>query len=134
MSGQAPSLIIIEDEPLITVMMQDMVEDLGWRVDGVAQTVETALTLLQSIEPKVAVLDISLGMETSFPVADACRERGIAVVFSTGYFASDFPAEWQGAPVLSKPFSERELAAALEAALNERIGDDNAAASSLSSV
>jgi DNA-binding response OmpR family regulator len=113
MSKIPGSVIVVEDEPLISIMVEDMACELGWRIDGTAQTEAGAFALLQRQRPTVAILDVNLGRGTSLAVAATCRDQGIPVVFTTGYLAGDLPPECADAPVLLKPFTIGELAAAL---------------------
>ena len=116
------SLIVVEDEPLISVMIEQMAQDLGWAVQGSAYTEESAFDLLNASTPALALLDINLGLATSLAVAAACRDRQIPVVFMTGYTARDIPAQCGNAPVVSKPFTQEELDLAIHRALEpERV-------------
>lgn len=119
MSTSSGSIIVVEDEPLISIMIEDMACELGWRIDGTAQTEAEAFELLQHQRPTIAILDINLGGATSFAVAAACRGQGIPVVFTTGYLAVDLPPECADAPVLPKPFSIEELASALQQSMEK---------------
>ena len=111
------SLIIVEDEPLISMMVGEIAEDLGWKVDGSAQTEADAFALLNRSVPSLALLDINLGLTTSLAVAASCRDRGIPVVFITGYSAKEVSPLCGGAPVLAKPFSPEDLDQALRRAM-----------------
>jgi len=117
MQKASQNLIVVEDEPLIAIMLMDLVEDLGWTVDGSAYTAEEAFSLLAECNPKLAILDINLGQTTSLEVASACRERGIPIVFVTGYTAQDVPLECGNAPILPKPFSAESLRRSIQRAL-----------------
>lgn len=119
MSISPGSIIVVEDEPLISIMIEDMACELGWRVDGTAQTEAETFELLRHQRPTIAILDINLGGTTSFAVAAACRGQGIPVVFTTGYLAVDLPPECAGSPVLSKPFSIEEFASALQQSMEK---------------
>jgi CheY-like chemotaxis protein len=110
------SLIIVEDEPIIAIMIEDLVRELGWTVDGSAHTEANAFGLLANCSPKLALLDINLGLTTSLAVAASCRDRHIPIVFMTGYTAKDVPVQCGDAPVLAKPFSPEELERALRRA------------------
>lgn len=101
-------LIIVEDEPLISMMMGDTARELGWLVVGSAHSEADAFRLLERCEPSVAILDINLGLTTSLAVASSCRDRGIAVIFVTGYTARGVPLQCD-APILAKPFSSVDL-------------------------
>src|SRR5213594_3041720 len=78
---------------------------------------ETAIDMLDRTPPSIAVLDINLGGEKSYAVAEALAKRGIKFVFSTGYADGRLQPPWQDRPVLQKPFGQEQLAEALEFAL-----------------
>lgn len=111
------SLIVVEDEPFIAVMIEGLVRDLGWTVDGSAATEAEAFSILATSKPQLAILDINLGMTTSLAVASLCRDRHIPILFMTGYTAKDVPLQCGDAPVLAKPFSPQELVLAMGRAL-----------------
>ncbi|WP_172122143.1 SOS response-associated peptidase family protein [Devosia sp. 919] len=98
-------LMIVEDQPLIAMMIEEMAAGLGWVVDGILYSEADALTFLDANRPHLALLDTNLGLTTSLQVAAACQERKIPVVFTTGYKAADVLAQCGNAPVLAKPFS-----------------------------
>jgi hypothetical protein len=52
-----------------------------------------------------AIIDVSLGKETSYPVADALLERSIPFAFATGHGESAIDARFKAPFVLAKPFS-----------------------------
>jgi CheY-like chemotaxis protein len=111
-----PSVLIVEDEPLIAILTEDMVADLGYDVVGIASNVPEAIGALDKRRPHIALLDIKLRSETSLPIAARCRSLGIGVAFTTGYSAKDLPDECGDAPVLVKPFSARDLGLTLKRA------------------
>ena len=110
-------VLIIEDETLIALLLEDMLSELGCTILGSASTVEAAIEMLNGTPPGVAVLDINLGGEKSYGVAQALAERQIPFIFSTGYADGRLEAPWQDRPVLQKPFGQEQLAEALAAAL-----------------
>ncbi len=89
------------------MIAQDVRLDLeaaGAVVVGPVPTVEQALRLLDSVPAVHAgVLDVNLGSEKSFPVAEALEARRIPFLFSTGYNSSDIPDEWRRATIVMKP-------------------------------
>jgi CheY-like chemotaxis protein len=106
-------MLIVEDEAMVSLMLEDVAADLGWRVAGTAYSEGVALQLLSDIRPTVAVIDVNLRASTSFGVSAVCRARGIPVLFVTGYTADDIPEECGDSPVLAKPFSIDDFARAL---------------------
>lgn len=110
--------LIVEDEYLIAFDLARTLEDLGVGVVGPARSVADALALIAT-EAKIdaAVLDINLGDEKAYPIADALLTRRVPFVFVTGYDSSIIPAAYAGAPRCEKPVDVRVLARLL---FNER--------------
>jgi len=111
------SLIVIDDEPILTTMISDLASELGWTVDGSAHSEAEGFKVLAGCHPGLALLDINLGLTTSLAIAATCRDRNIPIVLMTGYTARDVPSQCGDAPILTKPFSEGELQRAIERAL-----------------
>ncbi|WP_111396720.1 PAS domain-containing protein [Humitalea rosea] len=110
-------ILLAEDETLIALELRDIIEELGCELVGPARTPDEAFALIaQAGRLDAAVLDVNLGGRQIFPVAEKLRQRGVPMVFTTGY--SNLPSEQtQGAPVLRKPLARGELVAALTALL-----------------
>jgi len=110
------SVLIVEDEPLIAMMLEDFVDALGHRVAGSADTVTAALDHVGKTPFDVAILDVHLrGGEPSWAVADALSDRGIAFVIATGGMIDPPPARHAEAPTLPKPFTMDRVESALQA-------------------
>ena len=110
-------VLIIEDETLISLLLEDMLTELGCKIAGSAATVGTAIEMMDGAAPGFAVLDINLSGESSYAVAEALAKRGIPFVFSTGYGESRLEPPWQDRPILQKPFGQEQLAEAVAAAI-----------------
>lgn len=108
-------VLIVEDETLIAMLFEDILGDLGCEIVGPAMNLRQATELAQTAACDVAVLDVNLNGEPSFPVASILRDRDVPLVFSSGYGASGLPPEWDGHPTLPKPFTSEQVAAALAA-------------------
>lgn len=107
-------VLLIEDEGLVAMTMEDMLEDLGCEVVGSFGAVGPALAWLADAPAfDGALLDVNLGGEMVYPVADALTQRGAPFVFTTGYGASPDP-RYAAVPVVSKPVNQTRLAEALE--------------------
>jgi CheY-like chemotaxis protein len=111
-------VLVVEDEMMIAMLVEDMLTDLGCAVVGPAHALDTALDLARTeIGLDVALLDVNLGGQAVFPVADALRAKGVPAIFSTGYGDAGLRDIDRGAPVLQKPFRAGDLARALSEAL-----------------
>lgn len=110
-------VILVEDEPLVAMMMEDMLADLGCEVAGSFGTLGAALAWLadQKALPDGAVLDVNLGGgETVFPLAEALHARGVPFVFATGYGA--LPSDrFPDAPLIHKPVDQDQLLPVVQA-------------------
>ena len=110
------NVLVVEDEPLIAMMLEDFIDVLGHRVAGTADTVATALPLVGGGGIDVAILDVNLrGGERSWPVADALAERGVPIIFASGGGDNDIVDRHRRAPRLDKPFTMDAVEKALAA-------------------
>lgn len=110
------NILIVEDEPLIAMMIEDFLEVLDKTVAGSADTVEAALGIIAGGGVDAAILDVNLrGGEKSFPIADALAGRGIPFVFATGGSQDTVAEEYRDRPTLPKPFTMDGVAKALDA-------------------
>jgi DNA-binding response OmpR family regulator len=106
-------VLLVEDEPLIAMMLAEMLAELGHEVVGPARSVAEGLAALADGQPDMAVLDINLDGEMSFPLADALEAAGVPHLFATGYGPEAARARPVSRPVIAKPFSAADLAASL---------------------
>lgn len=119
-ASRFPLVLVVEDDLILAMTLVDELEAAGFAIAGPARSVAEALRLLAQQPVQVALLDIDLGTETSWPVARALLSRGIPFGFLTGTPLADMPREFAAAMVLEKPVSPVLLATALESLLQER--------------
>jgi DNA-binding response OmpR family regulator len=108
-------ILIVEDEPFITLALEAMLPELGFDVAGSASQVSTALELIGREPIDGAILDVNLGLLRIDPVADLLAARGCPFIFTTGYSISGLPARHAGRAVLQKPFGLEQLSTLLRA-------------------
>jgi len=102
-------VLVVEDEALVAMLIEDMLSDLGCEVLGPAGSVRAALELLGRETPDAAILDVNLGGEPVYPVAEALRAAGVPFVLATGYGQAGVAEAFREALVLQKPFEQGEL-------------------------
>jgi CheY-like chemotaxis protein len=78
-------ILVVEDEFLISLLIEDILQEHGCDVVGPAATVEHAMRLTGDSGFDAALLDVNLGDETVYPVADALVEAGVPFVFVTAF-------------------------------------------------
>lgn len=110
-------VLVIEDESLVSMLLEDTLAEIGCEIAGLASRFNDAMKKAISLSFDVAILDVNLNGQQTFPIAEALNERGLPFVFATGYGSGSLPAQLQHAPVLQKPFHQYELERALGAAL-----------------
>lgn len=111
-------ILLVEDEALITMLLEDILDDLGCRVSASAATLREALDLAKTVDASAAILDVNLGGDPVFPVAEQLVARNIPIVFASGYGVSGLPDKWQRFPTLPKPFLPDQVETVLREILN----------------
>lgn len=112
-------ILIVEDEPLIAMMLEDFVDTLGHRIAATVDSVEQALSAVAEGAFDIAVLDVNLrDGAASWPVADALVDAGKPFLLASGGQIDAPPDRHAGRPYLSKPYTLD----AVENALNEALG------------
>ena len=111
------SVLIVEDEPLIAMMLEDFLETLGHRVAGTCESLEEAIEKVEAGGFDLAIIDVQLkdGQQV-WPLADRLAEQGTPFIIATGGHVEPPPARHAVAPVLAKPYTIEAIEPALELA------------------
>lgn len=109
------NVMVVEDEAIVSFMIEDMLLDRGCAAVWHASNVDGALGLLGTRQPDLAVLDVNLGGELVFPVAKRLEAAGIPFVFATGYGRNGILKDWAHHAIVHKPYDGNTLAEALAA-------------------
>lgn len=108
------SVLLVEDSLIIALDAEDILERFGATV-STASTPEAAHDLLDRDRPDFAILDINLGDQTSFGVADRLMELGIPFFFASGYGEqANMPMEHRAASIVQKPYTTHNIAKAID--------------------
>jgi len=112
------TILIVEDEPLIAMMLEDFLDTLGHAVAASCDNVADALGQVENGGFDVAIIDVRLkDGEQIWPVADALADAGKPFILATGGHVEPPPARHAGAPVLAKPYTIDAIEPALARAL-----------------
>jgi CheY-like chemotaxis protein len=84
--------LVVEDEAVISFLLEDMLGELGAGDVRHGASVRAALSALDAAAPDFAVLDVNLGGERVYPVAERLEKDGVPFVFITGYGKSGIDA------------------------------------------
>ena len=106
-------ILVLEDEPLVAMLLEEMLLDLGCEVVGPAYNLREGERLAGEAVLDAAVLDVNVNGEMSDPVAEILRARGVPFALATGYGLSAPMAANGDVPVLQKPYPAGKLEAVL---------------------
>jgi PAS domain S-box-containing protein len=102
-------VLLVEDESLVAMMMAEALVELGLTVIGPYCNTAEATQAVNDIPVGAAILDINLGREMVYPVADELEARGIPFAFVTGYGSEGVDRRYSAVPVLLKPVDKNAL-------------------------
>ena len=120
-------ILIVEDEALVAMMLEDELESLGLSIVASCGSVSDALRAIDDKAPDVAILDVNLGGEFVYPVADRLLERGIPFVFVTGYGRESVDQRYAFVQILEKPVGRQVLENVFAKTLSESSEAQNVA-------
>jgi PAS domain S-box-containing protein len=117
-----PQILIVEDDPVISMLLRNRLTKLGYQITGMVSTGEEAITLVKEHAPDLALMDIKLdgpmdGVETARQLRILFD---VPVIYATAYTDEALlnrAREAEPLGYLVKPYGERELRSVIEMAL-----------------
>jgi DNA-binding response OmpR family regulator len=106
--SEPKTFLIAEDEAMIAMLIEDFLDILGHGICAMVSTVNDGLTVAAKGGFDAAILDVNLGRDKCWPLADALRAQGIPYIFATGG-GDSIPPEHAQAPTLAKPYTMTSL-------------------------
>lgn len=103
------SVLIVEDEMIVAMLMEDLLRSLGVEDVYIAIDVTSALAVIESKPIDCAVLDLWVRDGNTMTVADTLAEKGIPFVFSSGSDAGALDPRHAGRPMINKPFMDDDF-------------------------
>ena len=110
-------ILVIEDEPLVSMELESELAAAGCKVVGPAATLDEAKTLVEDANYDAALLDVNLRGQPVDKLAAFLTKKNCPFAFVTGYGRDALPSGFRGAVVLGKPFSADQLLATAEVLL-----------------
>lgn len=112
-SRRSVRVLIVEDEPAVAMLMESMLAELGFEQVSLAHDLPAAREAVRAAFPDLAILDVNIGRQKIFPLAETLRAQNVPFLFSSGEPSEAFPREWSGLPLVFKPADAGRLNAAL---------------------
>jgi CheY-like chemotaxis protein len=107
-------ILVVEDEVLIAEMVKGMLDDLGCQSLGPITNLEFALAAARTESFDAAILNLVIGGENAYAVAEVVAERGIPFAFASGVPWSSIDLKWRDRPYLAKPYVTADISRWLE--------------------
>lgn len=116
-----PRILVVDDEPLISMLVEDWLLELDLEIVGPANSVTSALAIVEA-NPEIdgAILDLSLGNENSYPIAERLRQRQIPYAFVTGHDSGTISSAYRDALILTKPLIFEDIKKVVRKLLDSR--------------
>jgi len=108
------NILLVEDSLIIALDAEDILQSFNANVT-VASSLEGGLDLLAHFRPDFAILDINLGDQNSFGIADRLADLGVPFFFASGYGEqASLPMEHRARTVVQKPYTAANIVRAIE--------------------
>jgi CheY-like chemotaxis protein len=106
-------IMIVEDEALVALALRESLDEMGFSVLGPFNRISEAMVALRNNRVDAAVLDVNLGGELIYPLADVLAADRVPFVFITGYGAEEIEPRYAKVPILQKPIEPGALQSVL---------------------
>ncbi|HEX3982471.1 MAG TPA: response regulator, partial [Acidisoma sp.] len=103
------NVLVVEDEAIVSFLVEEMLLSLGCGEIRLAAGVAPALSLIEERKPDVGVLDVNLSGALAYPIAERLAQLRVPFFFATGYGKKGLAPEWAERPVIQKPFDQEAL-------------------------
>ena len=113
MNSSGRRILIVEDEVLIGMVLDDILDMQGHQVIANCASLAEAQAAVEAGGFDVAILDVNIGADPVFPLADALVAGGTPIIFATGSSRDALPARFADMIVLEKPYAYPGVEAAL---------------------
>ena len=114
-------VLILEDEPILGFALEDMLSEIGdWEIE-LCTRLEEAHKFVNNGLPALAILDVNIHGQLSYPIADRLLAAGVPYIFATGYGDLTHPQLHREAITVTKPYSLLHIADAVEKAMSRTV-------------
>jgi len=119
-----PSILVVDDEPIIRMDIREMLENEGYFVVAEAKNGEEAVALAHKHKPDLIIMDVKMPMLNGIKATEIIRKfTDASILLLTAYSQKELVQDARNAGVtayLVKPISEEDLIPAVEIALSQK--------------
>lgn len=115
-----PRILVLDDNVLISTLLEEWLVELGCEVAGPAGSVASALQIIDQTVIDAAFLDVSVGDGHCYPVVLALEQRGVPFTLATGGSIHGLEPRLKGAAVMMKPYDFVDVKGAVDRMLGIR--------------
>jgi CheY-like chemotaxis protein len=112
-------VFIAEDEPILLLVLEDVLSGLGCVIVGTAARVKDSLAFVADNVFDLAVLDGALSDGNIDPVVEILTARGTPFVIASGFSSPSFSTTFKAAVFIRKPYTDAMLHQAVIRALEK---------------
>lgn len=106
-------ILVVEDEPLLAMDIIDLIERHNGIVIAHETTLDRGLKALEKERPDACILNIRLGPNMVYELADKLMAGGIPFIFASSEPRKDIPDRFDSIPLHAKPIDMIRAAAGL---------------------
>lgn len=119
-------VLLVMDDAVLSLDLQRLLRDAGYRAVGPASTVDEVQSILQRGDIDCAILDLDIDRRMPLPIADLLAFAGLPFVYLTTGDLSPVPSRHRHRPVVQKPFNGDVVISAVDKAMaRPRVANDN---------
>jgi DNA-binding response OmpR family regulator len=119
-------VLLVVDDAVLSLDLQRVLRDAGYRAVGPAATVDEVQRMLQRGDIDCAILDLEIDRRMPLPIADLLGFADVPFVYLTRGVLASVPSRHRHRPVIQKPFNSDVLISAVEKAMaRRRVANDN---------
>jgi CheY-like chemotaxis protein len=115
-------VLVVEDEFFLAADLLDALDRSGAEIVGPLADLDAALNEVQHDHVDLATVDINLGGDMAYPLADTLMRRNVPFIFATAYAPDEIPERFRRVPQVTKPYTMQDIVGALSALAGARPG------------
>jgi DNA-binding NtrC family response regulator len=102
-------VLVLEDDMLVAMLVEDTLQDHECVILGPVESLEEGLEIARNRKVDAAVMDVNIGGEKVYEIAEILEARGVPFILISGYGPGAVPEAHPNWQICSKPFRAEEM-------------------------